>query len=410
MRRLRSRMTGWAVAFLTLALIVAALVLLELNASRVAGGRIGAYGVATGAVLLYAGVGRLISSRFPGNAIGWLLSCVGLTLAASLFAEQYALAGLATAPGSPPAARLAGMLAGTAASATVAQLFFLVLLFPDGRLPSRRWRPLLWAMFAVMAGWASQQLQAGTDVTGGLTNVLSAAGVSYPNPLGVLPRHGWFSGFLAAVFVLAVVTGVLVVVSVFVRRRRAGFELRKQLAWLGYAGLLTAVWPAVLTAAGLLAPRVTSSWLGSVIWGFMVFTPVAGIPLACAVAVLKYRLYEIDRILSRTLGYAIVTGLLAGVYAGLVVLATQVLTFTTPPAVAVATLVAAALFSPLRRRVQRVVDRRFNRARYDADRAVAAFAARLQETVELNAVSSDLAGVVSTTLEPALLTVWIRPG
>jgi hypothetical protein len=138
---------------------------------------------------------------------------------------------------------------------------------------------------------------------------------------------------------------------------------------------------------------------------------VAGIPLACAVAVLKYRLYEIDRIISRTLAYAIITGLLAGVYAGLVLLATQVFRVHTPVAVAASTLAAAALFNPVRRRVQKAVDRRFNRARYDADQTVAAFAARLKDAVDQDSVRHDLADVVHQALEPAHVSVWIsQPG
>jgi hypothetical protein len=125
------------------------------------------------------------------------------------------------------------------------------------------------------------------------------------------------------------------------------------------------------------------------------------------VAILKYRLYEIDRIISRTLAYAIVTGLLVGVYAGLVLLATQVFRVHTPAAVAASTLAAAALFNPVRRRVQRMVDRRFNRARYDADKTVAAFAARLKDAVDLDSVRADLASVVTKALEPAHVSVWI---
>jgi hypothetical protein len=134
---------------------------------------------------------------------------------------------------------------------------------------------------------------------------------------------------------------------------------------------------------------------------------IVTVPVAVAVAVLRYRLYDIDRVLSRTLAYAIVTGLLAGIYAGLVLLATQVLRFSSPVAVAAATLAAAALFNPIRRRVQHAVDRRFNRARYDADRTVAAFAARLKDAVDLDAVRGDLATVVQTALEPAHVSVWI---
>ena len=133
------------------------------------------------------------------------------------------------------------------------------------------------------------------------------------------------------------------------------------------------------------------------------------IPAAVGIAILKYRLYDIDRLISRTLGYAIVTGLLVGLYAGLVLLATQVLSIKSPVAVAASTLAAAALFTPLRRRVQHVVDRRFNRVRYDADQTIAAFAARLQEGAALDAVRSDLLAVVNTAVEPAHLSVWTAP-
>jgi hypothetical protein len=129
--------------------------------------------------------------------------------------------------------------------------------------------------------------------------------------------------------------------------------------------------------------------------------------VAIGIAVLRYRLYDIDRVISRTVAYAIVTGLLVGIYAGLVLLATQVLRVHTPVAVAAATLAAAALFSPVRRRVQRAVDRRFNRARYDADQTVAAFAARLKDAVDLDSVRDDLAGVVHQALEPAHVSLWI---
>jgi hypothetical protein len=237
---------------------------------------------------------------------------------------------------------------------------------------------------------------------------LAAANATYPNPLGFLPRHGWYSDLLRLSFVLGIVTGVLVIASVFVRRRGAGTELRKQLAWLGYVGALTVLWAAVLAVASQVAPGPANSWLGTVIWSFWELTPVAGIPVACAVAVLKYRLYEIDKIVSRTLAYAIVTGLLVGVYAGLVLLATQVLTIKSPVAVAVATLAAAALFTPLRSRVQHLVDRRFNRTRYDADQTLTAFAARLKDAVDQDAVRADLLGVVHHSLEPTHAAVWLR--
>ena len=231
----------------------------------------------------------------------------------------------------------------------------------------------------VTAGWVAGQFQAGITVTGGITDALAAAGITYRFH-GFFPHQGWLSGTGRVGFVLGVAAGVLVVASVFVRRHGASAERRKQLAWLGYVGLMTVMWAAVLVVAGFAAPGASNGPLGTLLWSLLVCTPVAGVPLACAVAVLKYRLYEIDRIISRTLAYAIVTGLLAGVYAGLVLLTTGVFRVHTPAAVAASTLAAAALFTPLRSRVQRRVDRRFNRIRYDADQTIAAFAARLKDS------------------------------
>jgi len=404
----RAPAVAWPLAALTVLGPAAALVLVGLNASRMDGSRVGAYAVMAAAVVTYAGTGRLITSRLPGHVIGWLLGLIGLSLAAAMVTEQYALYGVATAPGSLPAARLAGWGSGAFVALAVTLLFSLVVLFPDGRLPSRRWRPVLWAVVAVAAGWGAQQLQAGTSISGGITNALDAARAGYPNPLGVFPRHGWFGGLIAATYALGVLTGMLVVASVFVRRHGAGTEQRKQLAWLGYVGVMTAVWLAFLLT-DVIVTDGGDNWAASLGWVLMFLTPVAGIPLACAVAVLKYRLYDIDRIISRTLAYAIVTGLLVGVYAGLVLLATRVLPASHPVAVAGATLAAAALFSPLRSRVQRTVDRRFNRTRYDADQMVTAFAARLKDAVDLDTVRQDLTGVVSRALEPAHISVWVQP-
>ena len=406
----RRPLAAWGLAGLTMTALAAALLLTGLNAIRLGAGAIGLYGLLSVGVLAYAGAGGLIARRVPGNAIGWLLGLAGLTLTVAMLTEQYALYGLATAAGAVPAAKVAGSLSAAAAVLTIFVLFVLVLLFPDGRLPSRRWRPVLWALAVVVAGVVAQSFQAGTRVTGGITNALDAAGVAYPNPLGVLPRHGWFSALLAGIFILALVTGLLIVASVFVRRRGASPERRQQLGWLGYVGVLTAFWGALLFLGGALAPGPSDAWLGTVIWSLLFLTPVAGIPLACVVAVLKYRLYDLGRVVSRTVSYAIVTGLLVGIYAGLVLLATGLTGRTSPVAVAGATLAAAALFGPLRSRVQHRVDRRFNRARYSAERMLAAFAARLTEELDADAVTEDLARSVHAALEPAHISIWLsRP-
>jgi len=192
--------------------------------------------------------------------------------------------------------------------------------------------------------------------------------------------------------------------SLVFRYRRAQAAERAQLRWLVYAGgLIVAAFLAEILAEKVIGPGATANRLQNA----MGSGAAALIPVAIGVAVLRYRLYDIDRIISRTVAYAIVTGLLVGVYAGLVLLATRLLRVHAPVAVAAATLAAAALFTPVRRRVQRRVDRRFNRARYDADQIAAAFGARLKDTVDLGSVRDDLTGIVSRALEPAHVTVWI---
>jgi hypothetical protein len=201
---------------------------------------------------------------------------------------------------------------------------------------------------------------------------------------------------LGTVYNLATTVGPLVflagAVSMIVRYRRSGPEQRQQLKWFVYAAAVSALVVGVAAFSGNNPlPEVEIT--------------VPLIPVAVGIAIFKYRLYDIDRLISRTLAYAIVTALLVGVYAGLVILA-GVLGFSTPPAVAVATLAAAALFSPLRRRVQRAVDKRFNRVRYDAELTVAAFATRLRDAVDLDTVRAELLGVVDSAVQPAHISIW----
>jgi hypothetical protein len=199
---------------------------------------------------------------------------------------------------------------------------------------------------------------------------------------------------------------VLAAWSLFSRSRRGSSVERLQIKWLAYSGCLVAL---TLVAATILSSILSlSAGIAARVAEGALMAAVLTMPVAVAVAVLRYRLYDIDRIISRTLAYAIVTGLLVGLYAGMVLLATQVFRFHSTVAVAAATLAAAALFNPLRRWVQLRVDRRFNRARYDAGQVVAGFAARLKDTVDLDSVRGDLAGVVHQALEPAHMSVWIN--
>jgi hypothetical protein len=406
-RRPRKHLAAVSLTIVTLAVLAADLAFVALNAGRIGSAKVGLDVILAAGALMYAASGYLIASRRPDNAIGWLLGSIGLSLAVSTFAEQYAVYGLKTAPGAVLWPKAVGGAAGTAAAATVVLWFYIVLLFPDGHLPSPLWRPVLWATVVVFAGWGTRQFQAGTTISGGISNAIQAAHAQYPNPIGFLPRYGWYSDLLTVIFVLAVLTVIAVAASVFARRRGASPERRQQLAWLGYVGALTVAWVLCLVLAGWLAPGPSNGWLGVLLWDLVVLTPVVGIPVACVVAVLRYRLYDLDRIISRTVAYAVVTGLLIGVYAGLVLLATEVIGITSPVAVAGATLAAAALFGPLRSRVQQRVDHRFNRARYDAERLLAAFAARLTEELDADTVTEDLARSVHTALEPAHVSIWL---
>jgi hypothetical protein len=327
--------------------------------------------------------GFVLASRRPENRIGWLFLAAGLGLGLGAFSNPYALHALVVDPGSLPAGRLFGWVSNWIWAIPFAMLAFLFLLFPTGRLRSRRWRP---------AGWFVGGAFALSTV-----GLLIAAARSWAHPFTSFGRGS--PGLIALLYLMASVlfsAELLVsVVAIVVRFVKSAGEERLQLKWCAWAALVLAI----VLAAG--------NWVNSAAVYVLQSLAFLCLYTAIAIAVLKYRLYDIDRIISRTLAYAIVTGLLVGVYAGLVLLATRVLSVHTPVAVAAATLAAVALFNPLRRRVQQVVDRRFNRARYDADQTVAAFAVRLQDDVDLESMRDDLASVVHQALEPAHVSVWI---
>ena len=323
--------------------------------------------------------GFVLASRRPENRIGWLFLVAGLALGLSGFSNQYALHALVADRGSLPAGAVFAWLSNWIWIIAVAALAFLFLLFPTGRLRSRRWRPAAW-----FAGGAFALATVSTVV---------AASRLWTHPF--TSSLGSLTALLEVMASFLISAGLLVsVVAVVVRFAKSSGEERLQLKWCAAAALVLAL------------VFVASIWVNSAVVNVLQSVAFLGLWTAIATAVLKYRLYEIDRIISRTLAYAIVTGLLVGLYAGLVLLATHVLSFSSPVAVAAATLAAAALFSPVRRRVQRVVDRRFNRARYDADTTVALFAAHLKDAVDLDSVQDDLAGVVQRALEPAHVSVW----
>ncbi len=382
---------------LALALGVASLPLAGL-AGRAAGSNTGNDAAVALLTLALAGVGLLVARHQPGNPIGWLLLGSGVCFALDSDASSYELADYLLRHGRLPFGGLA-VLVQPAWAPAIALLVAAILLFPDGRLPSRLWRWPMRLYLAVAALWVGGAFAISAAAVAGHHIRIDAGGdlAIIDRPTGAAAAWGMAQDLF---FTLLSVLLVACVIQQAVSYRRASGERRQQLKWLA-SGI------AVCGVCGL-ASAALSNRPG--IWqviGDVAVIGIAALPASMAIAILRYRLYEIDRIISRTLAYAIVTGLLAGLYAGLVLLATHVLSFSSPVAVAASTLAAAALFSPLRRRVQHAVDRRFNRARYDAGQTVAAFAASLKDAVDLDSIRDDLARTVHETLEPAHLSVWI---
>ena len=347
-----------------------------------------------------AALGTLVASRRPGNPFGWLLLGAGLFLSVSDGAAAYVVLDYRLHGGRLPLGRLAVAL-------EPAYLLGLVLitgclwLYPDERLPAGRWRPVAWSAFAaglafgllVFVPWVVAALapQLRVDATG--TPVAIDQGAA-----GLIWR-------VTLVGILGLLLCWIVWLAVQVPKyRRSRGERRLQLKWLYSGGVVFVV---------SLAVTVVQPGSTSLTWGIITGVAAVGLgalPVALSVGILKFRLYEIDRIISRTLSYALVTGLIVGVYTGAVLLATHVLPVSGSVSVAASTLTAAVLFNPLRRRIQHLVDRRFNRAHYDAEATVAAFASRLRESVDLAAIQEALAGTVDQAFEPTHVSVWLpRP-
>jgi hypothetical protein len=395
MASMRSR--GWSVALGGLAVVsLAAMVPLSVLARL----------VGDGVVALVIGVpcmavGFVVARRQPRNPLGWLFLVIAIFLFVPTVGGDYAYLDYVRGHHLPFAA--VGLAVDQLWSEGLALLIVAILLFPDGKLPSRFWRWALrvWcAAFAVLliglavnTGDALAAHPIRVDTTGGLTAV--------DNPTG------WFAAINHGSLIVLLALSVSFIARQVLSWRRSSGERRQQLKWLagGAAVSIVGLVLAVIFATSSSSTATVAQWIGIFAW-----FGLAALPVSIGVAILRYRLYEIDKIISRTLAYAVVTGLLVGVYAGVVLLATEVLSLSSPVAVAASTLAAAAaLFSPLRRRVQRIVDRRFNRTRYNADRTVAAFAARLNDAVDVTAVRNDLTSVVQQTLEPAHVSLWTTP-
>jgi hypothetical protein len=346
--------------------------------------------------IVFAAVGTVVARREPRNAIGWLLLFASLAVTVGSIAPGYADLDYVIDHRSLPLGPVAVLLGQAYVYGFIA-LPVIVLLFPDGRV-SARWR---WPVRVYLAAAAVYVI--GTVDVGAVA--LSRRSPMYANgdlvganhPFGAAAWFGPVQGVITVVF------GVFFVASIAhqaIAFRAASGERRQQLKCLGGGGALTMVF--------LLVVVFWTSAPG-VIGNVLLPLAMAALPVSIGIGILKYRLYEIDRLVSRTLSYAILTALLVGVFIGLIALTSDALALSGRVGVAASTLTAAALFTPLRIRVQRLVDRRFNRRRYDAEATVAAFTARLRDAVEIDAIRADLLDVVTRAVEPSHASVWIKP-
>jgi hypothetical protein len=338
--------------------------------------------------LMFSLVGALIASRHPGNAIGWIFLAVAVSTGLGSLAGSYADRWLARG-GSQALGETAAWYASLSwIPFILVPCTFLLLLFPDGRLPSRRWR---WVAWCAGAGIVS------VFVTSGLV----------PGPLEDYPQlenpYGIESALLDPLTGLAFLTVLIGIAgssaSLVVRFRRARGELRHQIKWLALAGAV----------AGLTVPTASA---GIDLWGEAAtnvasMLGVLSLPLAAAIAILRHRLYDIDVVINRTLVYGALTATLGGTYLALVVLA-GLAVGKSDVAIAGSTLAVAALFRPARARIQAAVDRRFYRRRYDAAQTLEAFSARRRDEIDLEALVDDLRGVVRETVQPAHVSLWLR--
>jgi len=339
------------------------------------------------AMLSAATVGAVLASRRPRHPVGWLLLALGASVVAGAVTEAYASYGLLARPGALPAARWAAVYTDGSWVAWPALVGFVLLLTPTGTLPSPGWRR--WARTAAAAAVLAAALRPGT---------LDEPFESVPNPIAVGAVPLQVAAYLAAVVnILAVpVAGV----SLVARFRRARGVERQQLRWVALAAALSA-----LAAAVVLLGMATGT---EALYGWATGVYVAILPLAIGAAIARYRLYDLDRIVSRTLAYALLTVLLGGGYAAVVLGLGQLLGRQSSLVVAGATLAVAAVFQPARRRVQDAVDRRFNRRRYDAAQTIQAFSARLRDELDLGTLTGELLAVVDQTMQPTRASLWLR--
>ena len=381
---------AWGLLGVYVALAGAAVVLVAFEGADV--DALGALGFGA-----FAGAGTLIALRQPDNAVGWVLLGTAICFAAGEAGEAYVVD-----PPHPGQTWVAWLSTFTTNIWFSLALVFLPLLVPDGRLPSSRWRPVLWlgvtelALGVVSSAFAPGELE-----------LRQSSGIE--NPVGVDSDLPAAAGTASAV--LGAVAVVLAAASVVVRLRRAQGAERQQLKWFAYVGVLAAVCLSVAVIASTVTDSSSRDFTAVAVIGWLSGLALVGLglPAATGIAILRHRLYDIDLVIRRTLVYGALTATLAATYLALVLLA-GLAVGKSNVAIAVSTLAVAALFRPVLRRIQAIVDRRFYRRRYDAAMTLEAFGARLRDELDLEALADDVRGVVRETVQPAHVSLWLRSG
>ena len=388
-------LSAWA---FSLALVVLGLALAAAN--RFVENEIATYTVnLTVAALAFSTVGALVAYRQPKNLIGWLLLGIGILYATELFAGNYGVYALLTNPGSLPGEAVGAWLTSWVWLFGGSLVLFVFLFFPDGRLPSPRWRPVAWLVLAntvlAVAPFALDP------------SPLSDFGerVHIVNPVGVAGSAGLLDLFSRVSFLLLIPISLALIFALFVRFHRARGDERQQIKWVAYG-----------VAVFALAVIVASAWPsldGSPVGGALFLVGFLAIPSAMALAILKFRLYDIDVVINRTLVYTVLTTVLALLYFDSIAVLQGALIVLTGQgsqlAVVASTLLIAALFNPIRRRIQSFIDRRFYRSRYDARMTLETFSAKLREETDLDRLANEMVSVVRETMQPQHAGLWLRP-
>jgi hypothetical protein len=395
-RRVAARL-AWSLWALAVALTGLSLLLLAMNLSH-PNTHVFDWWLGNATVVIDVTVGAIVASRRPENPVGWLLCLFGVVVGTSSSASQYAIYALLAQPNALPAGEAMAWLAAWQLPIIIGLQLFYILLFPTGRLPSRRWKWLAWMIVAFVLVGVIISAFSSDAYLGSLDPIR--------NPLGIEGFTGIYKALLYAVSPWLLIA---VVLAVLLRLRRAVGVERQQVKWFAYAAAIFAI--ASVLNVSTLAIDVPLR----VEWANLLIFPVAGttIPIAIGMAILRYRLYEIDLIINRTLVYGLLTATLVFLYfVGIVVLQRLFVLLTgqqSTLAVVASTLLIAALFTPLRRRIQAFIDRSFYRSKYDARKTLEGFSMKFRDETDLSTLSDELVGVVRETMQPAHVSLWLRP-